>query len=609
MGSSKKHKKHKDRKSGSEEQSEQRPLKLVLKVPTPYSGSNSSTPQMINSNTTITIPNDITSSRERSSPSKTILDSEKIASNSLSISKKMKKKKSKKKHRKHSHHHSHHRHHHSHHRHRSSCSHHSRQSQEGLNTSSMTTPLLIKTSPVKSSSSKSGGKTQFQHFLNHLLKQLQRKDVQQFFAWPVSDIIAPGYSSIISHPMDFSTMKMKIDQNHYETLLEFKSDVKLICDNAMKYNRPETVYYKAADKLWRYTRNKLLNKDSLIEIARTYPGLSSYELGFHFDETTPGMAMEVDTSITENIQSNNLMNTIDSVATAEEDVQEMHVAEMLDEDGLTAEQILEEARKAAKEAADRLTLQRPNGSHLSFLRQRNDGTTTLSIVGSYGPEKVVNLEALTGRLQEGTAVLPPYKEPDSTRLRPIESLPTTPFSSHLPTLDSTNANLTEEQTSLLLSTYGDDELGLQYAQSLQQFASDTDYVVHLVDSLLDALTHGQHTKTATKLRELKEQQQNVQEGIQQVESSTDNEEVAKNQEIQAQLDETSVLIHQLESIQNQRLSSSNHPIKPSSEEEKLASQLTSKLTDIISNYATPGEVSDVNSVRKAMGITIKTEAV
>lgn len=49
-----------------------------------------------------------------------------------------------------------------------------------------------------------------------------RKDPHGFFAFPVTDAIAPGYSMIIKHPMDFSTMKDKIRNNEYNTVTEFK---------------------------------------------------------------------------------------------------------------------------------------------------------------------------------------------------------------------------------------------------------------------------------------------------------------------------------------------------------------------------------------------------
>jgi bromodomain-containing protein 7/9 len=407
--------------------------------------------------------------------------------------------------------------------------------------------------------------------------------------------------------MDLSTMKQKIDQNLYETLPDFKADIKLICDNCMKYNRPETVYYKAANKLWHYTKNKLLNKDSLIEVIRTYPGLSSYELGFYFDEPNSGMIVDID--VNEN-RTTDLANmtpmAIGDTLPMIEEPQQLHEAEVLDEDGLTPEQILEEAKKAAQTAADRLTLQRPKGVNFSFLRQRSDGSTTLSIVGNHSYEQNINLEALVGKLNEGTAAINPFRESESNRVKPIESINESPFCSYLPSLDSSKANLNEEETKLLLSAYGDEEFGLQYAQSISQFAHDTDYVLNLVDSLLDILTHGQHTKIAVKLRE--QQKLNGSQSVAQNACNDSNVEMETiNDEIEVQLNETGSLIGQLESLQYERLSSSTQIVKPSSEEEKLANQLSSKLTDIIGNCSAPKDVSDVNSIRKAMGIKIKTE--
>lgn len=92
-------------------------------------------------------------------------------------------------------------------------------------------------------------RTSLQKLLEHLLKALEKRDPQQFFAWPVTDNIAPGYSHIISKPMDFSTMKQKIDDNQYVGLQDFVSDFRLMCTNAMEYNHVDTVYYKASKKL------------------------------------------------------------------------------------------------------------------------------------------------------------------------------------------------------------------------------------------------------------------------------------------------------------------------------------------------------------------------
>ncbi|ELT88840.1 hypothetical protein CAPTEDRAFT_99170, partial [Capitella teleta] len=76
-----------------------------------------------------------------------------------------------------------------------------------------------------------------------------RKDANGFFAFPVTDNIAPMYSRIISSPMDLSTMRTKIDAGEYETFPDYRADFKLMCENAMTYNLPDTVYYKGAQKL------------------------------------------------------------------------------------------------------------------------------------------------------------------------------------------------------------------------------------------------------------------------------------------------------------------------------------------------------------------------
>lgn len=52
-----------------------------------------------------------------------------------------------------------------------------------------------------------------------------RKDPQDFFAWPVTDVIAPGYSSIIAHPIDFSTINKKIDDRDYKSVPDFKVSI------------------------------------------------------------------------------------------------------------------------------------------------------------------------------------------------------------------------------------------------------------------------------------------------------------------------------------------------------------------------------------------------
>ena len=78
---------------------------------------------------------------------------------------------------------------------------------------------------------------------------VRRRDPDGIFAEPVTDDIAPGYSALISIPMDLATIAKKIDVGQYDSIGDFKSDFILMCNNAMTYNAPETVYYASAKRL------------------------------------------------------------------------------------------------------------------------------------------------------------------------------------------------------------------------------------------------------------------------------------------------------------------------------------------------------------------------
>jgi bromodomain-containing protein 7/9 len=60
---------------------------------------------------------------------------------------------------------------------------------------------------------------------------------------------APDYREVIECPMDFSTIREKIEDNAYENIGQFRSDVELITGNAQIYNGPGNLFYIAAQKL------------------------------------------------------------------------------------------------------------------------------------------------------------------------------------------------------------------------------------------------------------------------------------------------------------------------------------------------------------------------
>uniref|UniRef100_A0A1A8D4A7 Bromodomain containing 1 n=1 Tax=Nothobranchius kadleci TaxID=1051664 RepID=A0A1A8D4A7_NOTKA len=91
--------------------------------------------------------------------------------------------------------------------------------------------------------------TPFNIFLRAVLGQLQAKDQYNIFAQPVSIKEVPDYLDHIKNPMDFSTMRKRIDDHCYRSVDEFEADFNLIISNCMTYNAKETFFYKAAQRM------------------------------------------------------------------------------------------------------------------------------------------------------------------------------------------------------------------------------------------------------------------------------------------------------------------------------------------------------------------------
>eukprot|EP00096_Caligus_rogercresseyi_P008151 TRINITY_DN2654_c0_g1_i1.p1 TRINITY_DN2654_c0_g1~~TRINITY_DN2654_c0_g1_i1.p1 ORF type:complete len:644 (+),score=223.98 TRINITY_DN2654_c0_g1_i1:1407-3338(+) len=84
-------------------------------------------------------------------------------------------------------------------------------------------------------------------FLGHVMDSLELADTQEFFVEPVSVEDVPDYLDHIKHPMDFSTMRSKL--NTYKSLDCLRKDFVLVCENCLSYNEKDTIFYKAGVKL------------------------------------------------------------------------------------------------------------------------------------------------------------------------------------------------------------------------------------------------------------------------------------------------------------------------------------------------------------------------
>nr|XP_021153733.1 bromodomain-containing protein 9 isoform X9 [Columba livia] len=322
--------------------------------------------------------------------------------------------------------------------------------------------------------------TPIQQLLEHFLRQLQRKDPHGFFAFPVTDAIAPGYSMIIKHPMDFGTMKEKIAANEYKSVTEFKADFKLMCDNAMTYNRPDTVYYKLAKKIL-HTGFKMMSKAALLgdeDTAVEEPVPEAVPVQAETTKKSKKQNKEVISCIFE--PEGNACSLTDSTA-------EEHVLALVEH--------------AADEARDRINRYLPN-SKIGYLKKNGDGTLLFSVVNSSDPEAEeeeihpVDLSSLQSKLLPGFTTLG-FKDERRNKVTFLTSASTAPSMHN----NSIFHDLKSDEMELLYSAYGD-ETGIQCALSLQEFVKDAgNYSKKIVDDLLDQITSGDHSKTIYQLKQ------------------------------------------------------------------------------------------------------------
>ncbi|XP_012869327.1 PREDICTED: bromodomain-containing protein 9 isoform X2 [Dipodomys ordii] len=323
--------------------------------------------------------------------------------------------------------------------------------------------------------------TPMQQLLQHFLRQLQRKDPHGFFAFPVTDAIAPGYSMIIKHPMDFGTMKDKIAANEYKSVTEFKADFKLMCDNAMTYNRPDTVYYKLAKKIL-HAGFKMMSKQAAL--------LGSEDTAV--EETVPEVVpVQVETAKKSKKPSREVISCMFEP--------EGNACSLTD--STAEEHVLALVEHAADEARDRISRSLP-GSKMGYLKKLADGSLLYSVVNAAEPDAdeeethPVDLSSLSSKLLPGFTTLG-FKDERRNKVTFLSSASTALSMQN----NSVFGDLKSDEMELLYSAYGD-ETGVQCALSLQEFVKDAgSYSKKMVDDLLDQITGGDHSRMLFQLKQ------------------------------------------------------------------------------------------------------------
>lgn len=118
-----------------------------------------------------------------------------------------------------------------------------------------------------------------------LVKDLIRLKDGYAFSRPIDQLWSPeqlpGYFDVVKRPMDLGTIRQQLEENHYmktsgEGEVEsvdldldgFKSDVRLVFENAKAYNRPGDMFYESASRLLEKFEGKMQQLPSLDETSQ-----------------------------------------------------------------------------------------------------------------------------------------------------------------------------------------------------------------------------------------------------------------------------------------------------------------------------------------------------
>ncbi|XP_013395978.1 bromodomain adjacent to zinc finger domain protein 2B-like [Lingula anatina] len=85
-----------------------------------------------------------------------------------------------------------------------------------------------------------------------MLEELEDHEDGWPFLKPVNTRQFPQYRKVIKQPMDFATMRAKLEDNDYKTRQEFASDVRIIFDNCQTFNEDDSDVGQAGHNMRKY---------------------------------------------------------------------------------------------------------------------------------------------------------------------------------------------------------------------------------------------------------------------------------------------------------------------------------------------------------------------
>ncbi|VDK43661.1 unnamed protein product [Anisakis simplex] len=454
---------------------------------------------------------------------------------------------------------------------------------------------------------------------DNLLRKLHAKDPEEYFAFPVTQSMAPDYHQVIKEPMDFSTMRSKIETNEYNDLASFRRDVELVVNNALTYNQPNTIYNVAAQKL-----------DQIVRFYFSEPHLRYLYHTLPFCKDIPldkmGLKPKVRSRVLPKVERNYSI------------LDDMTPSSILSSVDISLKQRLSNRKPQLRPVVPDCENGKEPKCQLGFL-DNNNGAVCLNIINpsssntknnttNSNEQRTLTLGDIVGKLDEGTPGLCAPQEYKSSTQVPISFLSYGPFSSFAPQYDSTWATLCDRDSKLLLSCYGDKQ-NVMNGIALRNMVEDSgEHLMKLVDDMLDTLTDGEHSKTIkalqtepdAKVPEL-DSNDDVEKLLCEVESleniGIDISFISDMRKLynvkpesttsQDELSKTGTMINDLALLQKNRLSSvppatlSDQPA-PSQLETNLASKIQNQLHTQISSYAKPIDIVSPAVIHNAVGL-------
>ncbi|KAM7383572.1 hypothetical protein PAMP_003212 [Pampus punctatissimus] len=249
-----------------------------------------------------------------------------------------------------------------------------------------------------------------------------------------------------------------------------EADFKLMCDNAMVYNRPETVYYKAAKKLL-HTGFKMMSKERLLALKRSMSFMQDMDF-------TQQAAILGDEDLAADIPPPEIIP-------------------------IPVESAKKSKKQPVKDMKEVISyLFEPEGNACSL----TDSTAeehVLALVEHSADEArdqeethKVDLSSLSNKLLPGLTTLG-FKDDRRHKVTFLSSA----YNIQSLQKNSVFPDLLSDETDMLYSAYGD-ETGAQCALSIQEFVKGCGSVTkRWVDRLLDKMTAGDHTKAVNQIRQ------------------------------------------------------------------------------------------------------------